>query len=246
MLRPGRDDRRHRPQGPAQGHFGVRRDLGGRGEDSITGGGGDDFICGGHDFGDTETLSGGDGNDKIHGGRGVEDIHGGLGDDVIRAGCGDCESPKEDHSSLFGGPGNDRSEAGYNTFVDFGNGATAIGGDGNDFISDIDGGASMVGGPGDDTMRGEHPVEDLPQEACCSRVDYSTVSGPVDVDLIAGIGTGDGIDTLQHIWRVTGSAFDDRTRADDRDQVLGGGAGNDDLTGHGGRHACRRRGRRHA
>lgn len=91
-----------------------------------------------------------------------------------------------------------------------------IGGDGNDVMS---------GGSGEDWLAGGGQLFD--------RVSFIDASGPVRVDLAAGIALGEGTDSLNGIPNAQGSRFDDVLIGDDDLNDLYGEGGNDVLDGRG-------------
>ncbi|MDE3094661.1 MAG: hypothetical protein KGK07_01500 [Chloroflexota bacterium] len=117
-----------------------------------------------------------------------------------------------------------------------------FGGAGNDVIHGNDGNDTIVGGPGDDTLDGGLGGAD--------KLDYAEV-GPngyvapaaLTINLITGVATGDGTDTVSGFEGVEGSVFNDTITLDDGgrgaygdtgNDTLIGGSGNDFLNGGGG------------
>lgn len=130
---------------------------GGDGDDSLWGGDGDDQLDGGDG---NDSLWGGEGNDSLWGGWNANQLFGGNGDDllVLRSHPYPIFDDFGDLCRAFGGAGNDTligSSDGRMT-LDGGdgddllvNGATALGGAGNDTI---DGGITVDGGDGIDVL----------------------------------------------------------------------------------------------
>jgi Ca2+-binding RTX toxin-like protein len=117
---------------------------------------------------------------------------------------------------IASGPGDDRVCTGPG-------GDVVLTEEGND---SVDGGAdedAIDGGPGDDTIVGGAGTSD--------GVYYLTATGPVNVDLGAGLATGAGRDTLREIESVSGSEFDDRLVGNADINVLIGHEGRDTLDG---------------
>lgn len=107
----------------------VNMDVyGGAGNDTITTGQGNDRIDGGL------------GNDTIKSGAGRDDVFGNGGDDVIDAGSG--------HDVVYGGDGNDTLRGGKGR-------DTLEGGAGNDILEGGSGNDVLSGGLGNDTIRGD-------------------------------------------------------------------------------------------
>jgi Ca2+-binding RTX toxin-like protein len=75
-----------------------------------------------------------------------------------------------------------------------------LGGEGNDRIEGGEGINHYVGGPGNDLLSGRDGLDEA---------DYSSAPHSVNVDLVRGVATGDGSDTLIRIENVQGSPFDD-------------------------------------
>lgn len=236
---------------------------GGNGNDTITGGLGDDWLMGdaGTDYidggagndtldGGTEndTLIGGAGNDSMLGGDGNDSLDGGTGNDTIYGGAG--------VDTMYGGDGNDLmyGEAGAD-YMDGGAGNdtldggtendTLLGGDGNDLLLGGAGNDSLVGGAGNDTLTGGAGADVLSGGQGMDYADYSASTAGVNVDLLAGTGTGGDAagDTLSGVDGLIGSAYNDTLlgydgfSADPSDpftNVFYAGAGNDYLDGRGG------------
>lgn len=82
---------------------------------------------------------------------------------------------------------------------------------------------SLTGGEGNDTLDGGDDFDE-------ARYEYAT--GPVQVDLAAGVSAGSaGQDTLTGIEALVGSGHDDLLRGDALDNDLDGGAGHDQIEG---------------
>ncbi|RDD64368.1 hypothetical protein DU478_20435 [Thalassococcus profundi] len=155
--------------------------LGGAGADSLSGGDGDDKIDG---AGGNDTLRGGAGDDGIKGRAGHDLIYGGAGDDRLPGEAG--------NDRIFGGDGNDRLGGGLGHDL-------MVGGEGND---------RGGGGEGNDTLRGE--------------AGNDVFSGGAGTDALEG---GDGDD------RLAGSWGHDTVSGDAGNDTMGGGAGNDFMRG---------------
>ncbi len=192
-----------------RGYGGNDTLLGGAGSDQILGEAGDDFIDLGRDglsTQDTNTASGGDGNDVIVGDFGqLNYIMGDAGNDDL---TGDGQ--------LWGGDGDDTMLThGYygvqlqQTLVQ--------GGNGNDTLSAPQGGASLYGESGDDTLLGGTGITYM-----SGGVGNDTISGGPGADYAWG---DDGDD-----W-VSGGAGDDQVTGGTGNDQLSGGAGDDLLFG---------------
>lgn len=183
---------------------------GGIGNDSITGGNGNDRLFGdsGHDY-----ISAGLGNDTVYGGDGADGLFAGEGDDQIYGGAGaDDISDTGGFNRIFGEGGNDRIYAG----------------DDDDFVS---------GGAGEDWMDGgvgAFDTVDYSEKTSAVRV---TLAGDTEVTVFVG---GVAEDTISRFEVVFGGAASDKLKGDGlanrlygnrgRD-TLGGGDGNDTLNG---------------
>lgn len=208
--------------------------TGGSGNDTLAGGAGDDSLLGGagSDLGDYSaatqavavdleagTASGADiGNDQLSG---IENVAGGGGKDSL-AGDGAV-------NDIDGGAGNDSlSGRGGDDRLVGGEGAdTLIGGAGNDDLAGGAGNDRFIGGEGNDTLSGG-AGRDLG--------DYSANTQPVEVDLQAGVASGEetGTDQLSGIEGVVGGSCNDSLAGDDLGNLLVGGTGNDTLVGRAG------------
>jgi Ca2+-binding RTX toxin-like protein len=103
-------------------------------------------------------------------------------------------------------------------------GDTLEGGDGNDSLYGEGGADTLIGGPGDDVLDGGAGTTDT--------ANYTTATGPVQVDLGAGTSTGAaGNDVLVNIERLLGSYYADRLVGGAGTNFLYGWVGNDTLDG---------------
>ncbi len=158
------------------------------------------------------TIEGTPGNDVLTGTPGADVICGHEGADTIRgAGGGDI---------VFGQEGNDRIDGGAGAdFLYGGSGRdTVSGGAGSDWVSGGSSGDVLHGGDGTD------------------RLDYSTSSSPVLVDLTTSrVAGGDASgDSVAEFEDATGSAYDDKLIGSPGPNLLEGGVGADTLDGAGG------------
>jgi len=179
----------------------------------IRGGPGDDVILGSPR---SQRIVGGGGNDHICAGDGNDVVDGGPGDDVIHGeGRGD---------SLYGDGGSDRL---YGDILD----DRLFGGPGPDLLSGGQGVDLMFGGPGNDLLRGGTNIDCYYGNGGVNTASFATATPPgvprlgidgVRVDLrkpAAGRcprrargsakGDGNGVEALDRIQVVIGSAFDD-------------------------------------
>jgi Ca2+-binding RTX toxin-like protein len=138
-------------------------------------------------FGEPTTMSGTPADEELVGTSGRDVINAGSGDDLVRGkGGNDLICGNHGRDRVFGGAGDDRVTGGR-TPADL-----VAGGPGDDFLDGVEGGgyAEINGG---DT------------------VSYRNAAGPVDVNLITGVATGEGTDTLalDSFAGIDGSAYDD-------------------------------------
>jgi len=94
-------------------------------------------------------------------------------------------------------------------------------------------GDTLIGGAGDNVLSGGVGADVIDGGSGFNTADYSASSEAVGVDLAAGAGSGGDAagDTLSHIQKLVGSAFDDTFAGDAADNTFRGGAGNDALAG---------------
>jgi Ca2+-binding RTX toxin-like protein len=121
--------------------------------------------------------------------------------------------------------------------------ATLLGGDGRDSLyggqgaDDLEGGADddrLYGGLGDDTLVGDAGDDTLVGGNGRDQADYSGASQAITLDLGSHLATGDGIDELDGIEDVLGSAYDDALAGDDLANWIAAGDGDDRLLGDAG------------
>lgn len=153
-----------------------------------------------------DTLWGYDGADRIEG----RDL-----DDGLDGGAGDDE--------LSGGGRSDRLR----------------GGDGDDVLRDGSGGAHLEGGPGDDRMIASHggdffpgPGNDLIHGP--GTLHYGDVPHGVHVDLVSGVATAEGTDTVSNLHEVRGTAHADTLLGTPEADRLSGSGGDDRIEGRAG------------
>ena len=188
------------------------------GDDVMKGGRGNDAIAGG--LGPFDLLQGNEDNDFIVGGSDASEVFGGSGNDVIYTGFGLTES--------FGGAGDDWIESGNSPAN------VLVGDENNQFQNDPNGGHDVISaGKADDdfdmeggddigvgTVIGTHRFEGM------LGFDWTTYRGeiyPVDADmLVTGPATGnaplnENRDRYDLLEGLSGTAFNDLLRGDDRD-----------------------------
>ena len=152
------------------------------------------------------TINGTSGNDTLNGTSADDIIYGYAGDDTIE-----------------GGAGND----------------IVYDGDGNDHVTDNADGIYIYGSAGNDYYDGGYITTD---NGALDVVDYSNALGPIVVDMrlssgqVRSLFSGDvanvGVDTLVHIDKIIGTAFDDQMYGGgDTIAALYGGGGNDTILG---------------
>ncbi len=108
-----------------------------------------------------------------------------------------------------------------------------MGGAGNDRLRGHEGNDTLLGESGEDILKGGAGNDILNGGAGIDTAAYSTSAVRVFVDLRNGIyreGDAQG-DTLISIENLRGSAYGDKLKGDDDDNVIWGGDGNDFLTG---------------
>lgn len=236
------------------------------GDDLIKGLAGNDLLCGGRG---SDLVVGRDGRDRLDGGGGDDGLQPGAGNDVVRGGGGrldDVRYPDATRSVtasladdqvtgtgtdtlggvelIVGGPFDDEIEGDKASNV-------LIGLEGNDTITGLGGGDGVVGGAGDDVLDGGNGVdfaENYFVDAYFRPNDI--LAGPVNVNLLTGVSTGNGNDTLAGIEGASGSRGNDIMTGDagnntfvvlneggdtvdggDGDDLIDGGDGVDSLNG---------------
>jgi Ca2+-binding RTX toxin-like protein len=128
-----------------------------------------------------------------------------------------------------------------NTLLGNSNDNVLVGFNGNDTLLGGGGRDGLIGGAGDDILNGGDGVDsvnygDIYYQAVYSDSELWGVTGTsgrsgVIVDLVSGIATGAGNDTLLNIETVVGSRFNDIITGDKNTNYLGGGLGDDTLKG---------------
>lgn len=201
-------------------------------------------------FGREATIVGTSGNDRLVGtpgtdviiGRNGHDvIHGRGGDDFICGNLGFEPEPNYDTGDdLFGGPGNDHLDGGFD-------GNSMSGGTGNDLIRTGQGSAHseglgdrLRGGPGKDRLVGGRLYDDIVPGPGRDYVDgggnsqdsinFAASNRRIILDLRKGFAYGQGRDRVRRIEWVHGSRFDDVITGRRGSNHMWGGRGDDRVT----------------
>ena len=208
-------------------------------------------------FGETPTLIGTAGRDKLKGTPGPDVIVGLGGSDLLRGFGGDdllCGGPGgdllkgEDGDDLLdGSQGGDVIEGGDGDDRLLGSGGTEVllGGDGNDRLAggkgrfDLlrgnSGNDRLAGGKGFDLLMGEGGNDRLNGgDSVFDVVSFVYAPGGVTVDLTAGRASGDGEDVLRGIEDVEATRFDDTVIGGATQNFITPLGGNDSIDGRGG------------
>ena len=205
--------------------------------------GGDDDNPPGSDFSENDILYGGTGSDQLFGMAGNDKLYGGDGNDLIYGNSGDDELEGGTGSDeLRGGTDNDvlRGNSGHDTLIGNSGEDTLYGGTGNDNLrggtdNDILRGGSghdtLDGNSGDDILELDSGNDHLKGGGGSDTVDGSGHSRYAKFDLHAKTVKGAGLDTLDGVENVIGTAYNDWIRGDKRDNIIDGGDGNDTIRG---------------
>ncbi|WP_297509798.1 hypothetical protein [uncultured Caulobacter sp.] len=219
------------------GTSGADRLEGFNGDDTISGGAGDDILLG--DNGN-DVLAGGLGNDRLDGGAGNDwadyrDAITGVTVNLNLTSAQDTKGAGVDTlnslENLFGSAFSDTliGDAGANLI---------IAGAGNDIVRGGAGGDTLTGDAGDDILSGDAGDDIIYGGAGFDIASYETASSGVTVDLTKADAPqntrGAGVDFLDGIEGLKGSAFADVLTGDSGVNTLDGGAGDDTLSGGGG------------
>jgi Ca2+-binding RTX toxin-like protein len=202
----------------------------GDGNDTVNGEGGDDQtvnLNGGND-----TFNGGAGNDRVNGGDGNDTLNGDGGNDLLNGQAGvDAVNGGAGDDNLTGGDGNDtvHGDAGDDTIRGDTGDDNLNGDDGNDFLDPggrEDGNDTLNGGAGSDFV--SYFQRSDPVSVSADGVANDGQAGETDnvgTD-VEGIEGGSGDDTL------TAAPTGGKTlEGNDGNDVLNGGAGNENLYG---------------
>ena len=163
----------------------------------------------------TVPVVGTPGDDVIVGTSGSDTIDGADGNDII------CGFDGDDR--LTGGMGDDRMFGGLDRHYEEDEG----------YVGDL-----LIPGPGNDYVDLGADMHSLNLCDCDSpdtvdRVSYADAEGGVNVNLVTGVGTGEGTDTIVGggAFGVIGSAFDDVLRGSSGPNLIVAGAGSDSARG---------------
>ena len=188
------------------------------------------------------TVNGNDGNDSLTGGSSADTINGNAGDDSLDGrGAIDTLNGNDGDDSVAGENGND--------IIKGGTGSDSLRGDaGNDDIDGEEGADelfglagidSLDGGTGRDGLTGGTEADDLVGGEGFDIARYSdrSVAQPVTVDLddVADDGApGEADNAHKDVEDIGGGAGNDKLTGDEDDNVIDGGPGADELEGGGG------------
>lgn len=234
--------------------------IGYAGDDTITGNDGDDHAHGGAgidniDGGNgADLLYGGTENDILTGGAGNDTLNGGSGDDSLDGGAGTSDTVDYSDAAFgvtvdlinFEATGQD---IGTDSVINIENvigsefDDTIIGNNvanifdglgGNDTLYGSGANDIILGGEGDDVIQGNYGIDIVNGGNGIDTMSYSLSLLGVTVDLVAGTGTGEGLDFISNIENATGSWTVDTLAGDSGDNILSGIGGNDTLWGRAG------------
>ncbi len=201
------------------------------GQDYLSGGDGNDTLS--IDSSNTYAcfLSGGNGNDSLTGGKGNDEFHGNAGFDTLNGGKG------SDTAYYYS------AVAGINADLNTG---IVTGGDDTDTLISIENisgswfGDLLVGNSSDNAFYGNHGDDTLTGNAGSDTLDggsgldtaiYFNAPASINANLLSGLASGDGGDTLINIENIQGSAYNDTLIGNDSINFLYGNNGNDSLSG---------------
>lgn len=228
----------------------VENATGGSGADRLTGRAGGNVLDGGAG---NDLLNGRAGNDVLRGGNDADRLMGGLGNDLLDGGSGDdaaiftlnraisvdltrttAQNTGEGMDRLIGierivtAGGNDR-------LCGDGNANVLKSGAGNDLLQGRDGNDRLVAGGGNDRLYGGRG-NDVLDGGSGSDTAVFTLHRAIKVDLMrtTAQNTGDGVDRLIGIERVSTAGGNDRLLGNEKANVLSSAAGNDLLLGRAG------------
>jgi Ca2+-binding RTX toxin-like protein len=179
--------------------------------------------CNGFDV----TILGTAGPDVIKGTPQRDVIHGLGGGDIIKGLAG--------NDVICGGNGNDRLIGNRGSDV-------LLGGPGNDVLEGMKGGDVLRGKKGSDRLDGGYGNDSLIGGTGTDEASFAALTVAVDADLIAGISTGQGTDSLTNIEHLRGSSKADSLGGDGGPNLLIGLGGRDHLSGRGGNDILRGKG----
>jgi len=220
--------------------------VGTAGDDHIDGTAGDDVIVA---LGGDDNILGKDGNDTICAGPGDDSIKGGAGDDLIIGGDGSdtvsyAGAPAGVTVDLMagtatGGEGTDElrriqnviGSAHDDTLLGTPGRNTIFGLEGDDVLRGRDGQDELRGGSGNDDLAGGGGDDVVDGGKDVDLANFASSPAPMWINLAAGVAIGEGADVLISIRDVMGSPHDDEIHGDERNNVLWGLGGDDELRG---------------
>ena len=246
---------------PSDDLLGVVNIIGSDHSDVLSGDEGDNMISGGGDtdtiYGTegNDMLIGGDGDDVLQGGAGSDILTGGFGDDILEGYLlGQLPVSDEDFDTAsylyaVGGVSVTLENSGItNAFVDnsevddlddehdtLWNIVDLIGSEQNDNLTGNNKDNMLSGGGGDDTLEGGPGADLLIGGEGSDTASYANAGSPVVVNLMAtwDQDTGDdtGLDILEDIENLIGSAYGDELYGSTEENIIYGGMGNDMING---------------
>lgn len=202
----------------------------GEGDDVIVGGAGDHIFSPGKG---TNTVTGGEGNDKVlMPMKGTDEVNGGPGVDSVSyegrlVGLeisldGKANDGGDDEDDNLRGIEKVTGGSARDIITGDGRSNVLIGGSGNDLLKGGAGRDTLVPGAGDDTSRGGEGRD---------RASFMDAPVPVKANLTKKSATGDGSDTLVEIEALIGSPGGDVLVASSLPNLVVGGAGDDTVRG---------------
>ena len=216
------------------GTDGADRLQGFGGDDTLTGGAGDDVLLGDRD---NDLLSGGAGNDRLDGGVGSDwadyrDAIAGLTINLNTTFPQNTKGAGVDTlisiENLFGSDFSDTLTGDLNANI-------ISAGAGNDVVRGGAGADTLMGGEGDDVLHGDDGDDTIYGNQGFDTASYEFASSGVTVDLTKADALqntrGAGVDFLDGIEGLKGSAYADTLTGDGAANTLDGGAGDDSLFG---------------
>lgn len=208
--------------------------VGKGGNDRLVGRGGNDLMCAGRG---SDFLIGGNGNDRMSAGAGSDEaLWGGRGNDFLDGGPGAFEDVRyvdalgpvtvDMRTGTAGNQGGDDTFVNVDQVIGSRFGDTiyllddpekfevALGLDGNDTIYGLAGDDAISGGNGDDIIDGGAGFDFL--NNIYGHEEFGQDLTAVNLDLIAGRMTGQGMDTISAVEGSTGTPGDDRFLGNDQ------------------------------
>lgn len=190
---------------------------------------------------DIESIAGGAGDDHLRGNAQILRLSGGDGHDTLDMAAADLGVGQQ--VLLEGGRGDDvlLGRAGSSAvWASYAGAADAVtvdlglalaqntGGAGTDTLMNI---TNLLGSAFDDLLVANAEVNVIDGGGGADTVSYAGATGPVDIDLAAGVGTeADHVDSLRNIRHAVGSSFADTLVGDTAENRLDGGAGSDTVS----------------